>query len=491
MSLLPRSARLIAALGCLSLLAVACAGDRPTLEDPGASREVDAETPSPAEPVGDGSDGFTIRLAVGSDWSTDPADAGIGSVTDRVVAALLFEGLTRLDRSGAVVPGLAERWFVSDDRRQWTFVLPVGATDNHGLALTARDVKASLERIAARGAADQSVVQLMAISGWSEFVTGASGGAAGITAADERTVVIQLDKPFEPLAAVLAEPAFGITSVAVDGTVRTTGAYTLGEADELIAVDEAAGVSRIQLVTAEQSSGELLAQDLADWGVLEADDDGSAVPGAVLRQPVDLRTGLVIRLADIDERQALAAALNAAELALELDNATVAVASVPEARPESLPDALTVHLPDGPLAAISDELEAQLLAAGVDVSIVVLPATEFADAVASGEAIVFPMVMAGSGFGRSAGVAGSLPGGVDDVFGAADADRQALVTEILTAVDADDRAVLIEALDRALAAAYVWLPLGNAEVRVGISERMHALRILSDGTFDLSGFDVG
>ena len=433
----------------------------------------------------------SLRLAVGSGWSADPGDAGLVSVTNRVIAALVFEGLTRLEPSGEVVPALAERWIVSDDRRQWTFVLPDELADNHGEPLTAHDVKASLERLAARGPADPVVVQLQAVSGWTRFVSGASGEASGLVARDDRTLVIQLDEPFEPLAAVLAEPAFGITGPADDGTLRTTGSYTFGLADELVAVSPTAAVDRIELVAAEQSSERLLADGLVDWGVLDADDKGTTVPGAVVRQPLDLRTGLVVRLADIEQRQALLAVLDAAALAAELDRATSTLAVVPEPRPGSLPRALTVHVPEGSLAGLGSELETQLLDAGVEPTVVLVTPAEFAAAVAGGEAVVFPMVMAGSGFGRSAGVTGALPGGVDDVFGAVDPDRELLVAEILATADGRQRSVLIDALDEALVADHLWLPLGSSEVRVGLSEQMNALRVLPDGTLDLSGFAAG
>ena len=259
-----RFARLVALWLALALAAGACAGDRPTLEEPGASREVEEAATSTTLLAAEGA-GSTIRLAVGEGWSADPRDAGPSAATDRVIAGLLYEGLTRIDRSGTVQPALAERWFISDDRTVWTFVLPDGLTDNHGLALTARDVKASLEQLAERGPADQSVVQLLPIAGWAAFVAGSSGGATGITAADEKTLVIELDHPFEPLGAVLAEPAFGVTGMAADGTTRTTGAYTFGDLDELVAVDPAAPVARIELVSAEQSTEDLLADGAVDW----------------------------------------------------------------------------------------------------------------------------------------------------------------------------------------------------------------------------------
>ena len=162
----PARSRPLSACLLALVLAASCSAERATLGDPSASRAVEAgadgapSTTSTAPALID-----TVRLAIGADWSGDPADAGPPSASTRVVAGLLHEGLTSLEADGSVVPGLAERWFVSEDRRQWTFVLSPDLTDGLGNPLTARDVKASFEAIGDRGPADPAVADLWPIDG--------------------------------------------------------------------------------------------------------------------------------------------------------------------------------------------------------------------------------------------------------------------------------------------------------------------------------------
>ncbi|MDA8870688.1 ABC transporter substrate-binding protein, partial [Rhizobiaceae bacterium] len=68
---------------------------------------------------------------------------------DEVVYANVYEGLTRIGPDGAVVPGLAESWAISEDGKTYTFTLREGVTFHDGTTFDAEDVKFSLDR--ARG----------------------------------------------------------------------------------------------------------------------------------------------------------------------------------------------------------------------------------------------------------------------------------------------------------------------------------------------------
>lgn len=80
----------------------------------------------------------------------DPT-AGAAAAIDEVVYANVFEGLTRIGSDGAVQPGLAENWVISDDGLTYTFELREGVTFHDGTTLDAGDVVFSLDR--ARGEA--------------------------------------------------------------------------------------------------------------------------------------------------------------------------------------------------------------------------------------------------------------------------------------------------------------------------------------------------
>lgn len=66
----------------------------------------------------------------------------------RVVYHNVYEGLVRLDRTGAIVPALAESWEVSDDGLTWTFKIREGVKFHDGSDLMLSDIVAAFERAA-------------------------------------------------------------------------------------------------------------------------------------------------------------------------------------------------------------------------------------------------------------------------------------------------------------------------------------------------------
>ncbi|TDD36148.1 ABC transporter substrate-binding protein [Nonomuraea terrae] len=59
----------------------------------------------------------------------------------------VYEGLVKLDQNGQIVPLLAEKWDVSDDRTSYTFTLRKNVTFSSGAPFTADDVVFSLDRV--------------------------------------------------------------------------------------------------------------------------------------------------------------------------------------------------------------------------------------------------------------------------------------------------------------------------------------------------------
>jgi peptide/nickel transport system substrate-binding protein len=80
----------------------------------------------------------------------DPT-AGAAAAIDEVTYANIFEGLTRIGRSGEVLPALAESWTISDDGKVYTFKLHTGVKFHDGSEFNAEDVKFSLDRARAEG----------------------------------------------------------------------------------------------------------------------------------------------------------------------------------------------------------------------------------------------------------------------------------------------------------------------------------------------------
>ncbi len=476
--------RLVLAVLSLALVAASCADDRPPFDD-GASREVDGEPGTtttsvvPDEPS-------VFRMGVPGEWSGDPADADPASVTNRALADLLFEGLTRLGPAGLPEPALAERWFVTEDRLTWTFVLPEDLVDGGGVAVTARNVKHSLESVAARGPADQAATALTVVTGWRTHMNGEAGGVAGISAPDETTLVIRLDTAFELLPDVLASPPFGVTNRGDDGVIRTTGAYRWGEGDTLVPVDDRSGLPMIELVRSEQDPAALVAGGLVDWAVLRPGTDSDGIDADVIRQPLDLRVALVSRLPARADRLGLFGAVAPLLLATEVP-ALAPRSSVRATDEGTAPAAVVVDVPQGILEPLGSELVAQLESAGVTVVPVVSPPAEFAARVSSGEAVLFPVVMAG-GTGPAGGLLRmAVPGGVDDVIGQLSAARAELAQAATAAIEEEPRDLFFAALEQHLIDDAFLLPVGQFEARIAVDRGVRGLRHRADGTLDLSG----
>lgn len=108
---------------------------------------------------------------------TTGAAAAIREVTYRNI----YEGLTRIDRSGAVQPALAKSWTLSDDGLTYRFTLESGVTFHDGSPLTSADVKFSLDRARAP---DSTNAQKQLFEPIAEVAT-----------PDAQTVVITLKRP--------------------------------------------------------------------------------------------------------------------------------------------------------------------------------------------------------------------------------------------------------------------------------------------------------
>ncbi|MBB3998007.1 ABC transporter substrate-binding protein [Aureimonas pseudogalii] len=161
--------------------------------------------PAAAAPRDDVTIGMGIEPA-GLD-PTIAAPAAIG----QVVWQNVFEGLTRIDESGAVRPQLAREWTVSPDGRTVTFRLVEGAIFHNGAAFDSATAKFSLDR--ARGEASTNPQK--------QFFT----GIESIETPDPATLVLQLKAPSGNLLTWLGWPA----SVMVEpGSAETNRAQPVG-----------------------------------------------------------------------------------------------------------------------------------------------------------------------------------------------------------------------------------------------------------------------
>ena len=106
----------------------------------------------------------------------------------------LFEGLTSQDAKGAIIPGLAESWTVSDDKKVYTFKLRDAKWSN-GDPVTANDVVFAWRRLADPATASEYAwfAELANIANASEVVKGDQpADQLGVKAVDDRTLEVTL-----------------------------------------------------------------------------------------------------------------------------------------------------------------------------------------------------------------------------------------------------------------------------------------------------------
>ncbi|SNS07153.1 ABC transporter substrate-binding protein [Antarctobacter heliothermus] len=110
----------------------------------------------------------------------DPTSAAAGAI-DSVLYSNVFEGLTSFTETGAIVPGLAREWEISEDGLIYTFHLAQGVTFHDGTTFDAEDVKFSLDRARAE---DSTNAQKALYTGITD-----------VTVIDPTTVQLTLDAP--------------------------------------------------------------------------------------------------------------------------------------------------------------------------------------------------------------------------------------------------------------------------------------------------------
>lgn len=145
-----------------------------------------------------------LRYLAGPAGTLDPAY--IGDASDVQLLLQLYAGLTRLDETGEAYPSLAAGWSVSDDGLTYTFELRDALAFSDGTPLTASDVRRSWLRLLdpATGAIAPDVLGL--IVGADQRLSGGSPEDVGITAPDDRTLIVTLRHPAAYFPQITATP---------------------------------------------------------------------------------------------------------------------------------------------------------------------------------------------------------------------------------------------------------------------------------------------
>ena len=158
-----------------------------------------------------------LTVQLGPDVETiDPA---LNSAVDGANYILFaFDNLLKMDKDGKVVPGLAEKYEVSDDQLTWTFHLRDGLKWSDGSALTAEDFVYSWQRLVDPNvAAPYAQTVLGMVEGYDDAIgrPDADGNTTvdpdptklKVEAPDEKTLIVHMAKPtpyFDKLAAFVS-----------------------------------------------------------------------------------------------------------------------------------------------------------------------------------------------------------------------------------------------------------------------------------------------
>lgn len=198
----------------------------------------------------------------------DPT-GGASQAIDSVLYSNVFEGLTRFQGDGSVVPGLAESWDISEDGTVYTFHLHDGVMFHDGTSMDAEDVKFSLDRARAE---DSTNAQ-----------KGLFAGITDVTVVDPLTVKVTLDGPN---GSFLFNMAWGDAVIVAPESIETIASNPIGTG-AFVFTDWVQG-DRLELTRNDTYWGAKAALEKATFRFIS---DPTAAFAAVMAEDVDVFSG--------------------------------------------------------------------------------------------------------------------------------------------------------------------------------------------------------
>jgi ABC-type transport system substrate-binding protein len=161
-------------------------------------------------------DASVVRIAAPSRLATVTPSASWDYYTAQV-SRLVFEGLTRIEEDGNLVPGLARSWSVAREGREFRYILRSGVTFHDGTPFSAADVQRCW--IAALRADSDALAHpwmLDPIEGALELSRGERDDLPGLVIVDDTTLVVRLREPLAFFPTLTALPQTAISAMASD-----------------------------------------------------------------------------------------------------------------------------------------------------------------------------------------------------------------------------------------------------------------------------------
>ena len=205
---------IVAALAIAGAMSLSGCGGSKSNTEPAADSTKAAENGG-TKKSGDSKKILTIQLGPDVE-SIDPA---LNSAVDGANYILyLSDNLLKIDKEGKVVPGLAEKYDISDDQLTWTFHLRDGLKWSDGSDFTAEDFVYSWQRMVDPNvAAPYAQTVLGMVEGYDEAIgkPDAEGNTTidpdptklNVEAPDDKTLIVHMAKPtpyFDKLAAFVS-----------------------------------------------------------------------------------------------------------------------------------------------------------------------------------------------------------------------------------------------------------------------------------------------
>ncbi len=148
--------------------------------------------------------GGAVVVTFNNDLTTLDPQVGYDWQNWSVIKAM-FDGLMDYKPGTTeLVPDLAESFTLSDDGMTYTFKLRDGVKFHNGRVMIAADVKWSIERAVNPATLSPGASYFSAIEGYEDMAGGKAKELAGVTASDDKTVVITLARPDATFLHVLA-----------------------------------------------------------------------------------------------------------------------------------------------------------------------------------------------------------------------------------------------------------------------------------------------